>query len=227
MSLRKIEFAPYEFYHVYNRGADKRPIFQDTADNQRFVELLYISNGVKKVMLGNLRKVSKTIFDADRGDPLVAIGAYCLMPNHFHILLAPVADDGVTRFMQKLCTGYSMYFNKRYERTGTLFEGKFKAQWASEDRYLKYLYSYIHLNPLKLHVQDSGEGVRTKSTLEYLCEYPFSSLPDYLGVDRAQTPILNPEFFPEYFQTSAEHINELTEWLGYKSEQTEEVKEYR
>lgn len=227
MAQRKVEFAPYEFYHVYNRGTDKRVLFQSDADYRRFQSLLYLANTTQSI---NVRDISSqslaTIYQYEKGSNLVAIGAYCLMPNHFHILLTPTADDGVSRFMRKVCTGYSMYFNSKYERSGTLFEGRFKSQWVNEDRYLQYLYSYIHLNPLKLHYQEEA-SISQVSQLQYLCEYPFSSLADYVGVQRSQQTIITPSQFPDYFQTSAGHINELHKWLSYKSKQTEEIEDYR
>lgn len=226
MVQRKVEFAPYEFYHVYNRGVDKRVLFQSQADYQRFQSLLYLANTTESINVRNISRQSlDTLYKYDKVDSLVAIGAYCLMPNHFHILLTPIADDGVTQFMRKLCTSYSMYFNAKYQRSGTLFEGRFKSQWADEDRYLQYLYSYIHLNPLKLQYQDEASANQV-SQLQYLCEYPFSSLADYVGVYRPQQTIIDPSQFPDYFQTSAGHISELHEWLSYKSDQTEELKDY-
>lgn len=158
MSLRITPFVHGEFYHVYNRGTDKRPIFSDTHDWQRFQELLFLSNAAKPVNIREVRRVHADIYAFDTELPIVAIGAYCLMPNHFHMLLTPLVDGGVSKFMKKLCTGYSMYFNKKYERTGTLFEGPFKAKHADSDAYLKYLYAYIHLNPVKLWSERNETG---------------------------------------------------------------------
>src|SRR5690606_36166474 len=96
------------------------------------------------------KKTQNSVFDFDRGKTLVEIGAYCLMPNHFHILLKSKEDDGISKFMNKLGTSYSMYFNRRYERTGILFQGRYKAKHVESDEYLKYLFSYSHLNPIKI-----------------------------------------------------------------------------
>jgi REP element-mobilizing transposase RayT len=148
MGIRSVPLLEGEFYHVFNRGVDKRLLFNDDADRRRFLKLLYVSNSVTPINVRNILRNNSDPYTFEREGTLVHIGAYCLMPNHFHLLLTPCVEHGVTLFMQKLGTGYSMYFNKRYNRTGTLFEGPFKSSWADSDVYLKYLYAYIHLNPI-------------------------------------------------------------------------------
>ena len=91
-----------------------------------------------------------SLLDLPRKETLVDIGAYCLMPNHFHLLIRETAEGNISRFMLKLQTGYPMYFNKKYQRTGALFEGKFKAKHITNDNHLKYLFAYLHLNPVKI-----------------------------------------------------------------------------
>jgi putative transposase len=219
MGLRSVKLVEQEFYHVYNRGTDKRVLFKDKTDHQRFVKLLYLSNSVSSINVRNILRKDSEPYTFERGAPLVSIGAYCLMPNHFHILITPQVDEGISKFMQKLGTGYSMYFNKRHNRTGTLYEGAFKSKWADSDRYLKYLYAYIHLNPLKLW---SREDVVSESsdddTLAFLKSYEYSSLPDYLQVTRPENVIIDPKPFPDYFETAADHISDLKDWLSYEDE---------
>ena len=222
MGVRPVDLIEGEFYHVFNRGTDKRPIFQDRADYSRFVRLLYISNTTKHINVRNILRSHSGLFEYDLKERLVAIGVYCLMPNHFHILLTPLVDDGVSRFMKKLCTGYSMYFNKRYERTGTLFEGPFKASWADNDNYLKYLYAYIHLNPMKLYTPRPEDRGSEESATDFLRSYQHSSLLDYLAMQRSESVILTPERFPEYFSTAADHWAELRDWLTYDPHPHEE-----
>ncbi len=213
---RKTSFIEGAFYHIYNRGVDKRVIFPSTADYKRFMTLLYLSNTQENVHSENiLRKTPiENVLNAERGRPLVAIGAFCLMPNHFHLLITPVSKDGISRFMLKLQTGYSMYFNIKNDRTGSLFEGPFKAIHAGEDRYLKYLFSYIHLNPAALKNKRWKERVSTTDdTLRFVEEYPYSSLRAYLSGEHA---ITNPEPFPRYFSTQKELKTHLTDWLAYE-----------
>src|SRR3989344_1469204 len=147
MSIRKVNFIVGEYYHLYNRGNSKQKIFIDQEDYNHFVKLLYLCNSTRSI---TYRDISKNVYDFEREETLVFIGAYCLMPNHFHILVKEKSEKGISKFMQKISTAYSMYFNQKYKRTGGLFEGKFKSQHLNIDRYLKYIFSYIHLNPTKL-----------------------------------------------------------------------------
>ena len=218
MTTRVVALVPNEFYHVYNRGTDKRIIYSDSFDYIRFVELLYVANSGYSVNVRDIKNRHKTVFDFDRGEPLVALGAYCLMPNHFHVLVTPLVENGISIFMAKLATSYSMYFNKRYKRTGALFEGAFKSEHASHDEYLKYLFAYIHLNPVKLidsTWKEQGIQDSTKA-YNYAAAYAYSSLQDYLGVGRAEGAILNKDLFPAYFPTQTDLKQELSEWLTYQ-----------
>ncbi len=219
MTTRSDSLAFGEFFHVYNRGTDKRAIFQDGADHKRFIELLFLSNMSGAVNIRDVHKVYNSVFDFKRTDPLVHIGAYCLMPNHFHILLTPAVENGIQTFMLKLSTGYSMYFNKKNDRTGALFQGRFKSKHVSTDEYFKYLFSYIHLNPVKLIQPDWKDvGIRDITKVKkYLDGYTYSSLPDYVG-NREESKIISPEKFPEYFKNKQEIDSEMLEWLTYTTE---------
>ncbi len=148
MSIRKVAFVFGEYYHVYNRGNSKQKIFHDKEDYRYFIKLLYVLNQKNNKQLRD--RIHSIFIRYKNDDPLVAIGAYVLMPNHFHLLITPTEGGNISKYMQKVCTGYVMYYNQKYKRSGSLFEGKFKSEHASNSRYLKYLFSYIHLNPLKL-----------------------------------------------------------------------------
>jgi putative transposase len=216
---RKEKFEQGEFYHIYNRGVEKRAIFQNTSDYKRFMALLYLTNSDQTVEFRNSSSKSSLyeILKTDRGEPLVAIGAYCLMPNHFHLLLTPLVDGGISKFMLKLQTGYSMYFNKKNDRVGALFQGVFKSEHVSDDRYLQYLYAYIHLNPAKL--KNSNWKIQSKSFLnqlkKFISGYPYSSLQEYLSLNYK---IINPKLFP---------INEeiITDYNSIINDFSEENKE--
>ncbi len=219
--LRKVTFAPGEYYHIYNRGTDKRKIFLTQKEQLRFLALLYICNNTASIHISNYKSLKlMDFFDLEIKEPLVTIGAYCLMPNHFHLLIKETRENGITEFMQKLSTAYSMYFNIKHHRKGTLFEGPFKAEHANEDRYLKYLISYIHLNPVKLIDSKWKErGLRDYSkTKKYLDNYEFSSYFDYTGIKRPQNKILNMKEFPKYFGTIKDFDKEIFEWLSYGKE---------
>lgn len=221
MTTRKQNFVEGEYYHIYNRGNSKQIIFLDDQDRDRFVKLLYLCNSEKNI---NFRDdiVEKGIdaFDFDRGEQIVSIGAWVLMPNHFHVYITPRAtlgEKGVSLFMNKLSTGYSMYFNRKYKRTGSLYEGKFKSTHVESDEQAKYNFSYIHLNPVKLIDPLWKEnGIQDiKKALEFLDTYKWSSYLDYKGVKRPENKIISPEDFPDYFSDKKVFEEEIFDWLDY------------
>lgn len=210
MSLRKTSFVSGEFYHIYNRGNNKQVILHDDADYHRFLKLLYTANSEKNLVIRNF---SKEVYQLERGERLVSIGAYCLMPNHFHILVTQTEKGDIAKFMHKLCTAYSMYYNNKYQRTGKLFEGKFKSEYADNDRYLKYLFSYIHLNPLKIKDPDWKNKSAGKRAKDFLDTYKFSSYADYIGKEREDKIILDKADFPDYFPTKSLFQSEIADWI--------------
>lgn len=211
---RKTPFVEKEYYHLYNRGVDKRVIFSSASDYKRFLVLLYLANSNEDVRIDNILKTYnyEEIFIRERGNQLVAVGAFCLMPNHFHILVTPLVEGGIPKFMLKLQTGYSMYFNKKNDRNGSLFQGPFKSEHAGNDRYLKYLFSYIHLNPAKLKDPRWKEkvGMKQNSLKKFVEAYPYSSLREYLS---GKHVITAPESFPKYFSSKKEVEEHITDWL--------------
>jgi len=210
MGYRKQNFAEGEYYHLYNRGIEKRTIFLDKHDYDHFMLLLYLCNSSRSI---TLRDIGKTF---DRGETITDIGAYCLMPNHFHILIREKIEGGTSLYMKKLLTGYAMYFNKKYKRTGHLFENTFKSSYAGSDNYLKYLYAYIHLNPVKL-IDKNWKTKPSKSTkvmLKYAFDYLYSSLQEYDNLTESKDKLItNSGPFPRYFSNPVDHKKELYEWL--------------
>jgi len=207
MAIRPTPFLIGQYYHIYNRGVDKRIIFLDDNDYKRFILLLYLCNNRDSFKVRELFRTGKTwgeLFLINAGDKLVDIGAYCLMPNHFHILVHEKVEGGVSLFMQKLSTAYSMYFNEKYERKGSLFEGKFKSKHINNEPYFNWVFSYIHLNPVKLIDKEWKEkGISDiDSAKKFMDNYTYSSYSDYFVADRAESSILNKESFPEHFTQS-------------------------
>lgn len=190
---RKISFVPGYFYHIYNRGVEKRNVFLEPRDYTRFMYYLYFCNDTKSVDIRKIKELSKankgrSFVQGDEGpafvrrEKIVGILCYCLLPNHFHLLLSPMQEDGIVRFMQKLATGYAMYFNEKYQRTGILFQGRYKATLIDNEGYLLHLTRYIHLNPLNLCVpewKEKGVGNWEKAE-KFLREYRWSSYRNYL-----------------------------------------------
>ena len=231
MSLRKENFVDGEYYHIYNRGNSKQNIFLDDKDRDRFVKLLYLCNSTKSIRFREDivdRKIDA--FDFDKGESIVLIGAWVLMSNHFHLYLTSfpsprtvlggdggMGDGNISLFMKKLCTAYSMYFNKKYNRTGSLFENRFKSVHIENDNQAKYLFSYIHLNPIKLIDPLWKErGLKNnKKTIEFLNKYRWSSYHDYRGAKRSGSKIISKKDFPDYFDGKKVFDEEIFDWLGY------------
>ena len=199
----RVPLAVHEWYHCYNRGVDKRKVFSSKSDYVRFLISMHTSNSDKSMHIANQKR--RTLEDvlsnesAQRGKPIVEIGAYALMPNHFHFVLKEIREGGIALFMQKVFTGYTMYFNKKYDRNGPLFAGVFKSKHVADDRYLKWLISYVHLNPADIFKPGwRDDHVHHQKTLELetvLTDYSYSSLPDFLGKRRPQRKILGEAVF--------------------------------
>jgi putative transposase len=222
---RKVPFMVGEFYHIYNRGTDKRNIFMTLNDYNRFVTLLYLCNSTKSVNIEQEIRKGRSFTELlliERKEQLVDIVAYCLMPNHFHLLISERVDGGVSMFMKKLSTAYSMYFNVKHKRSGALFEGRFKAKHVDDDNYLKYLLSYVHLNPVKLIDSKWKEnGISDKiAAKNYLNNYKYSSYIDFLGENRKEKNILAPESYPQYFETLKDFEDFVDEWLTFNEEES-------
>ncbi|MDP3957280.1 MAG: transposase [bacterium] len=154
--MRKEIFANGEFYHIYNRGTDKRSIFSDTNDQRRFLQSMKEFNTLDPIgsiyehcrinRFGSRTSKSGKKNERERDKQLVNIVAYCLNPNHYHFILEQVAKKGIEKYMQRLGTGYSKYFNNKHERSGSLFEGKFQAIHIDSNEYLLHVSVYVNLN---------------------------------------------------------------------------------
>lgn len=132
------------------------------------------------------------MFTFDR-NVLVEMFAYCLMPNHFHIGLKEITEKGIEKFVHKLCTSYAMYYNNKYDHSGTIFQGQYKSKYIDSDEYLRYLLQYIHLNPFGIEEPDLMKTAKLESleeAIEYSRKYQYSSYRDYLGEKRPQNNIL-------------------------------------
>jgi putative transposase len=209
-----------EYYHLYNRGVEKRDIFLTQGDRNRFKRLLYLANGTEHFIFRDIEK--KELKEIDRGRPLVAIAAWVLMPNHFHILVKEITEGGTASFMRKLCTGYSSYFNKYHKRVGPLFQGRYKSQHVESDIHLKYLFAYIHLNPVKLFDPFWKEqGIKNLAEAKkFLSTYEDSSYLSYLGISREEDMFLTRDVFPEYFLEENDFENFNAELLNFQATNT-------
>lgn len=176
-------------YHVYNRGTEKRKIFMDEWDCLRFLSCLRFFNNIKSVDMFNLYRTAggstslKEIKPPKKDERLVEILCYCLMPNHFHLILRALVDNGIATFMRKVGTGYTMYFNKKHKRSGHLFQGKYKHKEINSEDGFTYLSGYIHLNPVLAKL------VKNPS------HYKYSSYDDFLGIEKNDFVTIDTDLF--------------------------------
>lgn len=187
MPVRTIPFVNGEFYHVYNRGLEKRPIFSNERDYIRFIETLFyyqLQNPKPKFSTHKLFKNTKI----NTNNKIVSIVAYCLMPNHFHLLIKQLHDGGISEFMRRFIHSYNKYRNIKYNRQGPVFQGMFKAVRVKSEEQLIHLSRYIHLNPL------------VSNLVQNLESYQWSSYHDYLG--KGDTHVVAKEEVINFFKSN-------------------------
>jgi len=179
------------FYHLYNRGVDKRNVFGDDCDRRKF--LLYL-------LKCNIHS-------------MVRIHAYCLMGNHFHLLVEQLEDDGIWKFMQKLGTGYTMHFNRKYGRKGRLFESSYRSVEVSSHGQYLHISRYIHMNPLNIFAPDWKEhGVKDPDIAElFLQDYKWSSYKVYMGM---HSPVVDPSKILEDFANREDYRLFVQQWMN-------------
>lgn len=178
-------FVSDQFYHIYNRGVEKRKIFLDNKDYYRFLETLnFYRKSPQPMKLSDFRRGAIQYKKIDKQIQTVKIYCYCLMPNHFHLLTQQLEEGGISEFMRKISDSYTRYFNTKHERVGPLFQGVFKAKLIETDEYLLQLSKYIHRNSFPL---DEWEGK----------VYPYSSYNYYISGE--QHPFCDTEFIGGYF----------------------------
>ncbi len=205
------------YYHIYNRGIEEREIFNDEQDYKTFLYTLkrYLEpySGETKEGFKRDRPSVLTYKQQMSLDGEVTLLAYCLMPNHYHLLVKQRIKDGITKLVRRVCTNYSMYFNRKYGRKGVLFESVYKAVLINSEEQLTNLSRYIHLNPVKVIKRRYGlvETV-TGSKPE---EYPYSSLRKYLGLEDASwvkpgeiLGMMHGTTYREFVQSSGKEVGD-------------------
>ncbi len=214
--MRKTLFVNEQFYHIYNRGVDKRKIFQSPDDYERFIKSLFYFNDIN--ILGGLHlgdlKIGASGPGPDSRERLVDIIAWCLMPNHFHLILRQRQDGGVSKFLQKLVSGYTTYFNIKNDRSGVLLQGAFKSKHIQTDSYLMHAVRYVHLNPVAIiEPQWETRGIKDwKGALKFLDLYRWSSHSDYTGVENFSS-LIHKEHLPHYSTLTRNYVQFLSQWL--------------
>ena len=188
------EYKQGGVYHIYNRGINKQNIFLDSRDYSTF--LFYL-----KLYLDNPENLKD--FDPQKRKYLnrknfyktISLLCFCLMPNHYHLVLRQVGERDISEFMGSVMLNYSMYFNSRHKRVGPLFQGKYRAVLVKNDNYLLHLSRYIHLNPF---IKNAEENAKVRNLSKELLDYDYSSYLVYLG--KKNIKWVNPEFILNYFE---------------------------
>lgn len=162
MGNRKVKFVNNEFYHIYNRGADKRDVFLDSYDLLRFLQSMEEFNNIDPIgsIYEQSFKKNDQLGGATAKKKLVEFIAFCLNKNHYHFILQQLSENGISEFMRRLGCGYTWYFNSKNERSGVLFQGRFKSKHINTNEYLLYLSAYVNLND-KVHNFGNELGGRT------------------------------------------------------------------
>jgi putative transposase len=200
MGNRKINFVCGEYYHVFNRGIEKREIFSTGKDLDRFIQSIEEFNDQESS--GGIFQNSFKKDKVTKNKKLVNIVCYAFNPNHFHFLLSPLVDKGIEKFMQKLGTGYTMYFNAKHKRSGSLFQGVFKSVHVNSNEYLLHLSAYINLNN-KVH-QLRGETSKLSLT----------SWEEYVGPINSEVRLVgNNEIIMGQFKNPKEYLKFALEIL--------------
>lgn len=189
------------FYHVYNRGSEKRAIFLQPRDYKRFTKTLaYYQYLGPKQSFSKFSSINLKSFKPELNKKLVDIICYCLMPNHFHFLLKQLIDNGISIFISQVCNSYTKYFNTKYSRVGALLQGVFKAELIETDEQFLHVSRYIHLNPI------------VSGLIKNLNNYPYSSYQEFIYQNQGlcnTTEILNffssPEKYKDFIKDQVDY----------------------
>ncbi len=199
MPYRKEQFINGEIYHLVVKGIDENVIFKDLDDHYRGIFSIYEFNNAKHVIIRErrkarlrikkeFRKIAKEAADrdptsVDSRDKLVEVLAFCFIPNHLHLLVRQLKNNGISKFMAKLDGGYGGYFNRKYARQGYVFQKRFTAIRIKNEEQLKTVFVYIHTNSISLIEPKWKEiGIKNpKKAIKFVEDYKWSSYPDYIG----------------------------------------------
>lgn len=224
MPIKRPSLVNYEIYHVVIRGVSDSVIFNNDEDRYRAIFSIYEFNTDEPVEISIQRRKRRNKGEqfSDTRNLLVEILAFCFMPNHIHLLLRQIQDDGITKFMRKFGAGYATYFNKKYNRKGHLFQGRFKAIHIKTEDQLQIVFVYIHTNPISLidtHWKENEIKNPTKA-IEFLENYKWSSYLDY--IDKKNFPsIIKRDMFRKIIGNKEDIKEFINDWIKYKSKTDE------
>lgn len=204
-----------QFYHVFTRGVDQREIFLNQKDKKRFQKMLFIFNGNRSLQYRDVENIP--LDKINRGEPLVSIASYCLMNNQIHLLITEKVEGGICKFVRRLLTGYSMYFNKNNNRTGCLFEGTYKSKHCADDDFLKCLILFINISPVKYIDYDWAKCgiIDLDASKKFLGTYFYSSYFDLCNKNREESIIIDKGVVPRYFKEK-KFKDFFIDWINYR-----------
>lgn len=218
--MRRIRFETNSLYHIYNRGLDKQKLFNDESDYLRFICGIYYFNDLNFVpndITSKERLQGLTLEKDPNRKELIDIVCWCLMPNHYHLILRQKVNNGITKFGRRVGTGYTMYINAKYKHSGHVFQGPFKAKSIENDEYFQHLTRYIHLNPLEIIEPKWKEcGVKnTETSKNFILKYKWSSLNDYLNPEHLSISLLTSRLYKDFLfaDKPEEYKKFLWDWL--------------
>ncbi|MBI2450608.1 MAG: transposase [Candidatus Nealsonbacteria bacterium] len=220
---RKVQFVNGGIYHIVTRAVDGTELFREQGDNLRmthdifeFNDLTPLSSALRIVHCRNKNNTIPLTTERRERKLLVEILAFCFMPNHVHLLLRQLQDRGVQKFMQKL-GGYTTYYNKKYQRQGYLFQGRYRAVHIKDDKQLMTVFVYIHTNPVALLYPGWKErGIKDiKKAIEFINQYRWSSYLDYLGIKNFPS-LTSREFLIKTIGGMEECQRLVEDWLYQK-----------
>ena len=201
--MRNIRIAPGEHYHIFNRGSNKQIIFLDDTDRVRFLFLiLYFQSPTILQNIGRPVRhfVKHSVFNIERDiereivdKRFVEVLGFCLMPNHFHLIIKEVEEGGISQYMQRVLNAYTKYFNTKYKKSGHLFQGPYRAVHVKDNRQLLHLSAYIHKNPREI-----------KGWVDNEEKYKWSSYQDFIS-DNRWGGLLMPALISEQFKNKDEY----------------------
>lgn len=210
--MRKTVFVNENYYHVFNRGIERRPTFTNVKEFSRAKELLYFYQ-FKDLPLkySQLKKLpidqrTEMLDNISKNDKLVEIICYCFMPNHFHFLLRQKLEKGIATFVANFTNAYTKYFNIRHEREGSLFQGVFKAVFVETEEQLLHLSRYIHLNPV----------ASSLIHMDNIDSYRWSSYPEYLAITNED--ICEKQMVLDFFKSVTRYTEFVKDHADYAKE---------
>ncbi len=206
MPYRQLPLVDDEIYHIYNRSFNQQTIFLDKSYYARAISSLNLYRHLINIKYAffktHLPKTQKKIIEEKI--PLIEIIAYCFMPNHFHLLVKQIHEQGIVKAVGKFSTSYAKYFNTRRNKKGPVFEGRFKAVLIESNEQLLHVSRYIHLNPYSSSLIKMN-GIK---------DYPYSSIGDYLGNSKDQ--ISDPSIVLRQFKSRKSYFNFVTDNADYQ-----------